>query len=120
MASSSAARSSSTLAATIAFSRPSAFSRFCSWLRSSCELATSPVGSWIRRTADDVLLTCWPPAPEARKTSMRMSASLSSTSGSSITGHTWTAAKLVWRRPWLSNGLIRTRRWVPRSLVISP
>ena len=69
MASSSAARSSSTLAATMAFSRPSAFSRFCSWLRSSCELATMPVGSWIRRTADEVLLTCWPPAPEARKTS---------------------------------------------------
>ncbi len=51
---------------------------------------------------------------------MRMSASSRVTSASSIIGHTWTAAKLVWRRPWLSNGLIRTSRWVPRSLVISP
>ncbi len=120
MAAISAARSSSALAATIALSRPNAFSRFCSWLRSSCELATRPVGSWIRRTADDVLLTCWPPAPEARNTSMRISASLSSTSGASITGHTCTAAKLVWRRPWLSNGLIRTSRCIPRSPVNRP
>ena len=74
----------------------------------------------MRRTADDVLLTCWPPAPLARKTSMRMSASLTSRSGSSITGHTCTAAKLVWRRPWLSNGLMRTSRCVPRSAVIRP
>ena len=79
-----------------------------------------PVGSWIRRTADDVLLTCWPPAPEARNTSMRMSESSRATSTSSIIGHTWIAAKLVWRRPWLSNGLIRTSRWVPRSLVMRP
>ena len=51
---------------------------------------------------------------------MRMSASFSSTFGASITGHTCTAAKLVWRRPWLSNGLIRTSRCVPRSAVIRP
>ncbi len=47
-------------AAIMAFSRPKAFSRFWSWLRSSWELATRPVGSWISRTADDVLFTCWP------------------------------------------------------------
>ena len=46
-----------------------------------------PVGMWVRRTADSVLLTCWPPAPEARKVSVRRSAGLisisilSSTSG---------------------------------------
>ena len=71
-------------------------------------------------TADEVLLTCWPPAPEARKTSMRMSLSLSSTAAASITGHTSTAAKLVWRRALPSKGLIRTSRCVPRSADISP
>jgi hypothetical protein len=33
----------------------------------------------------------------------------------SSTGTTSTAANDVWRRPWLSKGLIRTRRWVPAS-----
>ena len=55
-----------------------------------------------------------------RYTSMSMSASLISTSTSSSTGHTCTVAKLVCRRPWLSNGLMRTRRCVPRSLVSRP
>ena len=27
-----------------------------------------PVGLWISRTAEEVLLMCWPPAPEERKT----------------------------------------------------
>ena len=43
-----------------------AFSRFCSWLRSFWHWTTMPVGKWVMRTADDVLLTCWPPAPLAR------------------------------------------------------
>ena len=67
-------------AASIAFSRPIARSRFWSWLRSSCDAGHEPVGTWMRRTADDVLLTCWPPAPDDRYTSMRMSLSLISTS----------------------------------------
>jgi hypothetical protein len=25
-----------------------------------------PVGRWVMRTAESVLLTCWPPEPEAR------------------------------------------------------
>ena len=33
----------------------------------------------------------------------------------STTGTTSTAANAVCRRPWLSNGLIRTSRWVPDS-----
>ena len=28
---------------------------------------------------------------------------------------TSTAANDVWRRPWLSNGEMRTKRWVPAS-----
>jgi len=38
----------------------------------------------------------------------------------STTGTTSTAAKLVWRRPWLSNGLIRTSRCVPCSTESVP
>ena len=118
---SSAARSSSCLAASSDTRRPIAFARFCSWLRSSCDEATSPLGRWMRRTADDVLLMCWPPAPEARKTSIFSSLSGISTSATSAsTGYTSTAAKLVCRLALPSNGLMRTRRCVPRSDVISP
>ena len=36
-------------------------------------------------------------------------------SAASVTGSTSTPANEVWRRPWLSNGEIRTSRWVPCS-----
>ena len=39
-----------------------------------------PVGRCVTRIAESVLLTCWPPAPEARKVSTRSSAGLSTTS----------------------------------------
>ena len=42
------------------------------------------------------------------------SSGMSISSVCSSTGTTSTAANDVWRRPWLSNGLIRTSRWVPR------
>ena len=32
-----------------------------------------PVGRWVIRTAESVVLTLWPPGPEERKTSMRRS-----------------------------------------------
>ena len=38
----------------------------------------------------------------------------------SMSGTTSTAAKLVWRRPWLSKGLMRTRRCVPASTARVP
>ena len=38
----------------------------------------------------------------------------------STTGSTSTPAKLVCRRPWLSNGLIRTSRCVPDSTLSVP
>jgi hypothetical protein len=51
---------------------------------------------WVIRTAESVLLTCWPPAPEARYVSVRMSPSSISTSTSPSTkGATSTCAKLV-------------------------
>src|SRR5260221_11070792 len=49
-------------------------SRLRCWLRSACDWTTIPVGRWVRRTADSVLLTCCPPAPEARNVSTRRSA----------------------------------------------
>ncbi len=50
-----------------AFSIFMALSRFWNWLRSVWqELTTMPVGLWVRRTAEEVLLMCWPPAPEER------------------------------------------------------
>ena len=36
------------------------------WLRSFWQATTMPLGRWVMRTADSVLLTCWPPAPEER------------------------------------------------------
>ena len=50
----------------LAFSISMAYSRFCSWLRWVWQEVTMPVGLWIKRTAEDVLLMCWPPAPEER------------------------------------------------------
>jgi hypothetical protein len=70
---------------------------------------------WVSRTADDVLLTCWPPAPDARNTSILMSFSSISTelSPSSSIGTTCRAANAVWRLPCELNGLMRTRRCTP-------
>ena len=68
----------------------------------------------MRRTAELVLLTCWPPAPDARKTSILMSSSrISMLISSSTTGYTNTDAKLVCRRACASNGEMRTSRWTP-------
>ena len=50
-----------------------ACSRFCSWLFSFWQLTTMPVGRWVIRTAESVVLTLWPPGPLERKTSMRRS-----------------------------------------------
>ena len=67
------------------------------------------------RTALSVLLTCWPPAPEARKTSMRRSLSSISTSISSASGRTATVAAEVWMRPCVSVCGTRWTRWTPAS-----
>ena len=77
---------------------------------------TIPVGMWVMRTAESVVFTDWPPGPEERKTSTLSSDSgISMWSVDSMRGMTSTAAKDVWRLPWLSKGLMRTRRWVPAS-----
>ena len=73
------------------------------------------------RTALSVLLTCWPPAPDARYVSIRKSLSLISISiVSSISGQTSTDAKLVCRFPFALNGEIRTSLCTPISFFNHP
>ena len=80
-----------------------------------------PVGMCVMRTAESVVLTLCPPGPEDRKTSTRISFSgMSTWSVCSTTGSTSTPAKEVCRRPWLSNGEMRTSRWVPCSTESVP
>ncbi len=96
-------------------------SRLACWLRSVWHAATTPVGTWVMRTADSVLLTCWPPAPEERYTSVFRSAGLIWMSMSSSTsGLTNTEVKLVWRRLSESNGDLRTSRCTPVSVFSQP
>lgn len=46
--------------------RSQATLRLMCWERSSLAVTMVPVGRWTSRTALDVLLRCWPPAPDAR------------------------------------------------------
>ena len=63
-----------------------------------------------------VLLTCWPPAPLARKVSIRSSfGSRVISSVSSGSGRTATVQALVWIRPWVSVTGTRCTRWPPDS-----
>ena len=40
--------------------------RFWIWERSFWQVTTMPVGRWVIRTAESVVLTPWPPGPEER------------------------------------------------------
>ena len=91
------------------------FSRFCTWLRSSWQDTTIPVGLWIRRTAEEVLLMCCPPAPDERKTCISMSSGFKSTSTASISGSTATVAVEVCTLPPDSVSGTRWTRWTPDS-----
>ena len=51
----------------------SALSLFWSWLFSSWQVTTSPVGLWVIRTAESVVLTDCPPGPLDRNTSISRS-----------------------------------------------
>ena len=65
----------------------SAVCLFAAWERSFWHWTTMPVGRCVSRTAESVLLTCWPPAPLARIVSTFTSDSAMSTLMlSSITG----------------------------------
>ena len=68
------------------------------------------------RIAESVLLTCWPPAPEARNVSTRISSRAISTSpASSRTGSTATVQVEVWMRPCDSVRGTRCTRCTPDS-----
>ncbi len=45
------------------------------WLRWLCTLTLMPLARWVARTAESVVLTCWPPGPEERRVSKRISPS---------------------------------------------
>ncbi len=75
----------------------------------------------VSRTADSVLLTCWPPAPPERIVSVRTSDSLMSILMlSSTTGKIATLENEVWRRALESNGEMRTSRCTPASVFSQP
>ena len=94
---------------------------FWVWDRSFWQDTTIWVGRCVIRTAESVTLTCWPPAPEDRKVSMRRSVgSISGSSAAASDGTQSSDANAVWRRALASNGEIRMRRCTPRSLVSSP
>ncbi len=74
-----------------------------------------PDGMWVMRTAESVVLTCCPPAPDERMVSMRMSSGLMSMSMSSTSGSTATVAAEVWMRPEPSVAGTRCTRCTPLS-----
>ena len=70
-----AACSSRLRSSSLAWSTAIALARFWIWLRSFWQETTIPVGRWVIRTAESVVLTPWPPGPLDRKTSIRISSS---------------------------------------------
>ncbi len=76
-----------------------------------------PVGTCVSRTAESVVLTDWPPrtggAVDVDADVVLVDVDVV---GGLHHGQHLDLGDDVWRRPWLSNGLIRTRRWVPISI----
>ena len=77
--------------------------------------ATIPVGMCINLTADEVLFTCCPPAPDDLNTSIFISAGLSSISTSSTSGNTATVAVEVCILPLASVSGTLCTLWTPLS-----
>ena len=93
----------------------SAFARFLICDFSSCCDTTRPVGRWVIRTAEYVVLTLWPPGPLEQNVSMRRSFSWIWMSTSSASGSTATVAVDVWMRPLASVAGTRWTRCTPLS-----
>lgn len=85
------------------------------WLRSVWQSTTRPEGVWYILTAESVVLTCWPPAPDDRRVSTFKSFSSIFISTSSKVGRIETADVEVWIRPALSVLGTRWTRWTPDS-----
>ena len=80
-----------------------------------------PLGRWVIRTAESVVLTPWPPGPDDRKTSIRRSfSSISTSSASSMSGITSTPAAEVCTRPCDSVTGTRWTRCTPPSNLSTP
>jgi hypothetical protein len=73
-------------------------------------------GAWVRRTAESVLLTCWPPAPLARNVSTRTSGRIDDHVARVVgLGITATVAAEVWMRPLGLGGRHALHAWPPDS-----
>src|SRR5207245_3934723 len=93
-----------------------ACARFLCCERPAWQTTATPVGMWVRRTADSVLLTCWPPAPPERMVSVRTADSaMSILMLLSTTGKIATDENDVCRRALESYGEIRTSGCTPAS-----
>src|SRR5664280_2701675 len=95
----------------------SALARFLICDFSSWQETTSPVGRWVRRTAEYVVLTDWPPGPEEQKVSIRTSLGSSLTSTSSASASTATVMAEVCTRPCCSVTGTRCTRCTPLSYL---
>ena len=72
------------------------------------------------RTAESVLLMCCPPAPLARKVSMRRSLGLMTISDTSASAMMATVQAEVWMRPCASVAGTRCTRCAPDSNLSRP
>src|ERR1700730_12843947 len=89
--------------------------------RPAWHTTATPVGICVSRTADSVLLTCWPPAPPERMVSTRTSDSaISILMLLSTPGKIATDENEVCLRALESNGEIRTSRCTPASVLSQP
>src|SRR3569623_2637066 len=89
--------------------------------RPAWQTTATPGGICVSRTADSVLLTCWPPAPPERIVSTRTSDSLMSILIElSPTGKIAMLENEVCRCALESNGEILTRRCAPASVLSQP
>ena len=91
--------------------------RFLSCERSSWHVTTIPVGMCVIRTAEYVVLTLCPPAPEEQNVSIFRSLASIWTSTSSASGMTATVTVEVWIRPLASVAGTRWTRCTPLSCL---
>lgn len=97
-----------------AVSRSQATLRLACWDRSSVAVTTTPVGRWVRRTPESVLLRCCPPGPVARNVSTRTSARDGPDVGAPVaSGRAATMITELCRRPRLSFTGTRWTRCCP-------
>ena len=99
-----------------------ACARFLCCERPAWQTTATPVGICVSRTADSVLLTCWPPAPPERIVSVRTSDSVDVDLDAVVDHRKDRDAdeNEVCRRALESNGEIRTSRCTPASVFSQP